>query len=161
MEDQINFRSNNYACYAPNRGALIQCLYDMCGQVNVDTTEDKTFLSLVCICGKKFYFEKEWDIPYEDVMCSCGGHIIHYDNPIIQELILKYLSLFILVFFCSCATTKYTASSTAPVTGGFQGIAQMHESLYSWDSCWTTDTIGMTIEIKCRDMKSRWWRRTE
>jgi len=77
--------NSNYSCYAPNRDALIDCIYRFCALNGIDTeNENASFLGLMCVnCGKKYFFDREWDIPYDNVDCDCGGHIIHYSNPVI------------------------------------------------------------------------------
>ena len=67
---------------------------------------------------------------------------------------MKQIVLFILVLFCSCALThRDTISKDAPVVGGFEGAIDLYRSMYDWDTCYVTDTIGMTVEIECKNFK--------
>jgi len=67
---------------------------------------------------------------------------------------LKWIIFLSLVLLCNCATIyRDTISKDAPIVGGFESAPDLYEAMYDWDTCYVTDTIGMTVEIECKNFK--------
>ena len=49
-----------------------------------------TYLYIKCNCNKEYVYSSKSDVPFGDIICSCGRIVLKYDNQFYKEFINKY-----------------------------------------------------------------------